>query len=326
MSKKAIILSGGGAKGAWGVGVVKALMEQGRTYDYAIGTSTGSLMAPFILAGEIQRLEEGYTSVNQDNIFNKNPFNDDGGIKSLFVIGRLIRGRKTLGESKNLRKKIDELVKDDLFNKIRAEKKLLGATVVNFNRGISQVKTTDVYTDDEMRDWIWASANNPLFMSNFDFTDRDGSRNTYADGGITNFANLEYLLLNRPKGLTEIDVIFHNTREVITDGYNMDNKILQRLFRVMDMFSAEVFKNDLTNGIMTTRLLENDVKLTIYYMRDHDITTITGISRNTLLFDQQKMRMGVIRGYEYLKRGEIDMDSCTIVCDSGRIVVDSNTP
>ena len=50
MGKRAIVLSGGGAKGAWGVGVVKALMEQDITYDIAIGTSTGSLMAPFILA------------------------------------------------------------------------------------------------------------------------------------------------------------------------------------------------------------------------------------------------------------------------------------
>ena len=33
MSKKAIIVSGGGAKGAWGVGVVKALDETGNKYQ-----------------------------------------------------------------------------------------------------------------------------------------------------------------------------------------------------------------------------------------------------------------------------------------------------
>ena len=69
-TKKAVDLSGGGAKGAWGVGLLKALIEQGKSYDTVIGTSTGSLMGPLVMAGRMDELERAYTSVNQDKIFN----------------------------------------------------------------------------------------------------------------------------------------------------------------------------------------------------------------------------------------------------------------
>ena len=319
MSKRAIILSGGGSKGAWGVGVVKALFNQGITYQIGIGTSTGSLMAPFILAGAIDELEQGYTSVNQDDIFNVNPFKNDGGIKGLQAAFRLIGGKKTLGESVRLREKIEELVSNAFFTKIRNEEKLFGATVANLNKGVSEVKTTDQYSDAEMKDWIWASANNPLFMSSFEFTESNGQTYSYADGGITNYANVEYVILNRPKELTHIDVIFHNTREVIQEGFDNNSGILSRLLRTLDMFSADANKNDLVEARLRTQLLENDVHLTIYYMNDEDVISITGESRNTLLFDKQRMQVGVMRGNYAIESGTIDKDECIISCTDGRV-------
>ena len=55
MSKRALVISGGGAKGAWGVGVIHALVkEKGHKYDIAIGTSTGSLIGPFVLIEDLK--------------------------------------------------------------------------------------------------------------------------------------------------------------------------------------------------------------------------------------------------------------------------------
>ncbi|MEE9372549.1 MAG: patatin-like phospholipase family protein [Saprospiraceae bacterium] len=319
MSKKAIILSGGGAKGAWGVGVVKALTELGNTYDIAIGTSTGSLIAPFILANDIQNLEQGYTSVSQNDIFNVNPFDNDGEIRPVKAGWRVITGKKTLGESQKLREKINELVTDKMLKTIRNQNRQLGVTVANLNKGISEVKSITDYTNDEMRDWIWASSNNPLFMSSFEFPKNDPSANSYADGGITNYANVEHIIKNRPLDLDHIDVIFHNTREVIREDYENDSGVLKRLLRVMDMFSAEVNKNDLLNAKLTFKP-DIDISMNIYYMNDLDITTITTIKRKSLLFDKVRMQTGVMRGYTAMKNGNIDMDGCTIQCNDGRIV------
>lgn len=35
-----------------------------------------------------------------------------------------------------------------------------------------------------MIDWIWASSNQPVFMSLFDKKDKDGETQYYVDGGI----------------------------------------------------------------------------------------------------------------------------------------------
>ena len=109
-------------------------------------------MAPFILANDIQGLEDGFTSVSQDDIFSVNPFKDNGDIRGFRVGLRVIRGKKTLGESDNLKKKIKELVTDDILQIIRTSNLLLGATVVNLNKGISEVKTNADYTNNERLD------------------------------------------------------------------------------------------------------------------------------------------------------------------------------
>jgi predicted patatin/cPLA2 family phospholipase len=46
---KALVVSGGGSKGAFGGGVAQYLIEEEkRDYDLLIGTSTGSLLVPFL--------------------------------------------------------------------------------------------------------------------------------------------------------------------------------------------------------------------------------------------------------------------------------------
>jgi len=56
-----------------------------------------------VLADKIQDLERAYTSVNQDKMFNVNPFKKNGDIKFWNAIGRLIVGKRTLGESEPLK-------------------------------------------------------------------------------------------------------------------------------------------------------------------------------------------------------------------------------
>lgn len=331
MSKKAIILSGGGSKGAWGVGVVKALMEMGSVYDVAIGTSTGSLMAPFILAEDIAGLELGYTSVTQKSIFSKNPFKPNGNIRKFKVGTRLIDGKRTFGESQALRDRIESMVLKSHFDEIRNQNKLLGITVANLVRGVAETKTNKdtkldgalKYTDHEMRDWIWASSNNPLFMSDFIYTDPDTlETHSYADGGVTAYANIQYVLDEIPN-VTDIDVIFHNTKGVIRPDYDINSKAISRLMRIIDMQSAEINKNDLSNAQLRTSHIEGEayINLNIYYMSDLDVTSITGPSRNSLLFDKQRMQTGVMRGYVQTKNGTILKEGCSISCKTGKIEV-----
>jgi predicted acylesterase/phospholipase RssA len=73
--KKALVISGGGSKGAFAGGVAQYLMkERGNDYDLFLGTSTGSLMVSHLSLGMLDELKTLYTNVNQQSIFSNNPF------------------------------------------------------------------------------------------------------------------------------------------------------------------------------------------------------------------------------------------------------------
>lgn len=72
---KALVISGGGSKGAFAGGVAQYLIEEKKQkYDLFLGTSTGSLLIPHLALNKVQKIKEVYTSVTQDSIFNNLPF------------------------------------------------------------------------------------------------------------------------------------------------------------------------------------------------------------------------------------------------------------
>ena len=72
---RALVISGGGSKGAFAGGVAQYLIEgKGIRYDMFLGTSTGSLLVPHLAAHDIGKVYDIFTNVNQKNIFSINPF------------------------------------------------------------------------------------------------------------------------------------------------------------------------------------------------------------------------------------------------------------
>ena len=83
--KRALVLPGGGGRGAYQVGVVKALREKGITFDFAYGTSIGALNATLLAQGDFNRLEELWCHIKGKDIFT---------LPSASGIGRLVLGHK----------------------------------------------------------------------------------------------------------------------------------------------------------------------------------------------------------------------------------------
>ena len=72
---RALVISGGGSKGAFAGGVAQYLMEElHHNYDLFVGTSTGSLLISHLALSKVEKIKEVYTSVNQNSIFNSCPF------------------------------------------------------------------------------------------------------------------------------------------------------------------------------------------------------------------------------------------------------------
>jgi NTE family protein len=67
--KRALVLSGGGARGAYQVGVLKALTELGIEFDMVFGTSVGGINAAFYVQGKLQRLEDMWCNISPTDVF-----------------------------------------------------------------------------------------------------------------------------------------------------------------------------------------------------------------------------------------------------------------
>lgn len=63
-----LCLCGGGAKGAYQAGVIKALYDRGIKFNTISGTSIGSVNGYFIFTNNVEKLEEMWTDID-DNIY-----------------------------------------------------------------------------------------------------------------------------------------------------------------------------------------------------------------------------------------------------------------
>jgi NTE family protein len=67
--KRALVLSGGGARGAYQVGVLKALAELGIEFDMAFGTSVGGINAAFYAQDKLTELADIWCNISATDVF-----------------------------------------------------------------------------------------------------------------------------------------------------------------------------------------------------------------------------------------------------------------
>ena len=146
---RALVISGGGSKGAFAGGVAEYLISKlGIKYDLLVGTSTGSLLISHLALGKVDKIREVFTSVNQKSIFNSCPFliREDkfGGqqilINHIEVVRNFLKGKKTFGESLNLRRLIENTLTEKEFETLKNMTIDLVVTVSNLS--LSQVEYT----------------------------------------------------------------------------------------------------------------------------------------------------------------------------------------
>ena len=295
--KKALVISGGGSKGAFAGGVAQYLMKnEGNEYDLFIGTSTGSLMVSHLALGMLNELKEVYTNVHQETIFSNNPFTIKkvAGEKVISInhfntLWNFINGRKTFGESKNLRKLIKKKVTLEMYEEIRANKKEVVVTVSNLTTNQIEYKSISDCSYEDFCDWIWGSCNYVPFMSLM-----EKNHCQYADGGFGSLVPIREAIL---RGATEIDAIILET-EVTQINRLPSKNPFSLLFDVFDFMLTHVEKHNITIG----KLAANNKKVTLnlYY-------TPTVLTTNSLVFDQKLMRKWWESGFQYArtKREEV---------------------
>lgn len=276
---KALVISGGGSKGAFAGGVAQYLIqEKQRKYDLFLGTSTGSLLIPHLALNKVQKIKQVYTSVDQNSIFNNRPFlvkrvhgYDQISINHFNVIKNFIKGKKTFGESLNLKKLIRDSFSREEFQELKATGKDLVVTVSNLSLNEVEYKSIKDFDYEDFCDWIWISCNYTPFMS---LVQKNGCE--YADGGLGSMVPIEEAI---KRGATEIDAIILQTE--ITFFNRMPSKNVFALISTLFSFMLDRIENQ-NIRIGKYAAVNKNVIINFYY-------TPTVLTTNSLIFDKKKM-------------------------------------
>lgn len=274
---RALVISGGGSKGAYAGGVAEHLIrEQKKEYDIYIGSSTGSLLIPHLALGKLTKLHDIYTNVSQATIFSLNPFviKKEGNreyvsINYLTTFLQFLKKKRTFGESKNLKKLIRQKITKAEFLEIKSTVTDLVITVSNLSKNQIEYKSIKDFTYEEFCEWIWISCNYVPFMS---LAKKDGFE--YADGGFGCMVPIREAIR---RGATEIDA-------VILESENMEyNKVLGKnpfslMVNLFGYMLDQVEKSNIIEGKLAA--INRDVILNLYY-------TPSKLTENSLIFDKK---------------------------------------
>lgn len=281
---KALVISGGGSKGAFSGGLVENLIKlKNKEWDILIGTSTGSLLVPLISIKEIDKLKEKYTSVTNKDIFNIRPFKQNGKIRILNLLMRVITGKTSIGQGKNLRKNIENIFTEKDFIKSIEMNKTINITVGNVTTANSEYKSQKECGYKDFCDWMLASCSVPIA---FEVIKKNGYE--YLDGGIFDNVPIQRAI---DLGAEEIDVIILSEKNKDMSKWKSKN-IFNVMFRILDILSLGVTRDDIQLGKLKGEL--KNININYYYLPDN-----FDVGAGTVVFDPVVMKKWWEMGYNF---------------------------
>lgn len=177
--KRAIVLSGGGGKGAYQIGVWKALRKLHIKYDIITGTSVGALNGAFMVQKDYKNALKVWKNMSFKSVYNKDikeDLNTKEGKKelvSMYAKGIVIdKGMDVENLENLLLKYLDE-------NKVRKSKIDYGLITFNLTTLKAMTYVKKDIPKGKLKDYMMASATcYPVFKK------KEIDKNIYIDGGV----------------------------------------------------------------------------------------------------------------------------------------------
>ncbi|MGM5470195.1 patatin-like phospholipase family protein [Flavobacteriaceae bacterium LMO-SS05] len=294
---RALVISGGGSKGAFAGGVAQYLIENNKhEYDIFIGTSTGSLLVSHLALKKVNKIKEVYTNVNQASIFNSCPFliKRKRGVENIKinhfnVLRNILSGSKTFGQSLNLRTLIKNTLTVRDFNALKRSNLEVVVTVSNLSLNQVEYKSIRDFDYEEFCDWIWISCNYTPFMS---LVKKGGCE--YADGGLGTMVPIEEAI---KRGATVVDAIILKTetsqlnRMPSSNAFNLLTNMFEFMLDRIESQNIKIGKFAASN--------QNAI-INFYY-------TPTVLTTNSLIFEKEKMTKWWQSGFNFAKYKNEDL-------------------
>jgi NTE family protein len=247
MRKVALVLSGGGAKGAFQVGAEAYLREKmGYRWDVVAGVSVGALNAAMLAQGKHEELRECWESLSSEDVYT--------GELSLWTLIRIALGKDSIYSNKPLRKMIEENVDVSQFKIpcIVGTVNLMTGEYATFSDRPTRILFSPKLhlatpTRGDFHDALLASTAIPVVWSPVDFL---GGR--WVDGGVRNITPIADVLAYEPE---EVVIVNCSAREPMPAAGRLDNAVRIGL-RALDIAMDEVFRNDVETFLRTNALVQ----------------------------------------------------------------------
>ncbi|MBM4340073.1 MAG: hypothetical protein FJ110_11045 [Deltaproteobacteria bacterium] len=310
-NKRALVLSGGGAKGAFTAGVIKYLMiELNLNFDLVVGTSTGALIAPLVASRDIANLVHFYEDVEQQDILKDRP--------DLLAF--------LFSDALNDTKPLESLI-TRFFGDRRRYKRLIQSpteifvTVVNMQTGEIEYGNQHQDSKPTLLKKILASACVPVMMPPVKI-----GKHQYVDGGVKEIAPFSKAI---DEGATHIVSVILSPDPVHREPARKEfTSTMEILKRSLELLTEEIVDNDLkvatvyseairyldqikTNAKEKLGLTDSQIRKLFAGLENPfqgkrivGITTIRPddeLVDSSLNFDPDKMREMVDKGYKKAK-------------------------
>lgn len=226
---KGLVLSGGGKKGAYQIGVLtRWIQEEDNDYDLLAGVSVGAIDTGKLAEAKRGELKEKFLELRRfwDEIGN------DGVWKHWF--GWYLASALWKPSVYNSAP-LYERLKKNIDPKLIAESdRLLRILSVCWDDGEVGVATE---ADPDVVDWIYASASFPVFLTPIEINGK-----MWTDGGVRTVTPLGEAIT---AGCDEIDVVVCSNPELPDEWDSKGKTTLPYAMRAVDLMSMEIIRNDL---------------------------------------------------------------------------------
>jgi NTE family protein len=233
----ALVLSGGGAKGAFQVGVLDELIVQrGVRIDIVAGVSTGAIQALGVAQDDVPGLMQRWLGLRGNaDIYKERP---------LGVAGAIL-GEDAIYDTKPVRKLIKDFADEA---KLRASGRKLLLGVVNLGTG--QYRSIDE-TVPGIHNWVYASCAMPVFFDPLVTQAGGGVKEQWVDGGVRDVTPLDAALELNPRGV----IVVRASPPPRPGKVRTFPNLIRIGLRAVDILQSEVSMNDTANAVLINDLI-----------------------------------------------------------------------
>ena len=288
-----LALGGGGTRGAYEVGVARALKEIGIDIVAVSGTSIGAINGALIVQNDIEKMEELYRNISFDDIFNDidiDKTKDIFDFKNIFkIMGEYIKNNGL--DNSKLRSLLKRYLDIDKIYKAKCD------------LGIMAYSLTDMEADgvfkkdipkDEFIDRLLASSCFPIFKA------QKINEEEFFDGGIGDVMPINMLIEKGVKNIIAVDV---NGPGIINNNISSD-VLIKMIYPKEDLgglfeFNKETITRNINMGYLDTLKNFNKIQGHMYYfelkefnklLKSFNVQTIYGLECAASIYEVDKYK------------------------------------